>query len=148
MTTKSKYVPRVKKRTLLMAVGCVYTIGGGILMARAMVTLIQIHMHLPLEVVIGIIGGVFFYFMMFRKVFKRHYNRIIHLEIERPCFFSFFNARSYILMSVMITAGVTVRLTGLVPIEYLYTFYITMSLPLLVCAVRFFIEWSRNKELK
>jgi len=147
MTEHKKKFLQIKRRTLMFAAGSVYTIGGGILMARGLVALIQLHLHLPAEIIIGLFGGIGFYFAMFRKISKKHIVRISGIQEAFPNFFSFFGTRSYVLMAIMITAGVTVRMTGLVNVEYLYTFYVTMALPLLISAVRFFVHWSKNKQL-
>ena len=68
----------------------------------------------------------------------KHITRIQNIQEQKPCIFSFFNGRSYLLMSIMITAGVTLRLSGMVPIGYLSLFYIAMGTPLLISALRFY----------
>jgi len=41
-------------------------------------------------------------------------------------------------MTVMITAGITLRKSGIMPQEYLSMLYVTMGIPLLASSVRFY----------
>lgn len=60
------------------------------------------------------------------------------MESDYPCLFSFFNVRSYLVMILMISMGITLRLSGWVPALYLSAVYLTMSVPLLLSSVRFY----------
>jgi len=67
------------------------------------------------------------------------------IKIEDPCFFSFFNLRSYLLMAIMITGGISLRKLHVIHPEILYTFFLSMGLPLLISAYRFFYSWAKNR---
>ena len=76
-----------------------------------------------MEISIGIIAGCFFYILLFAGISKKHITRINLIKIDNPCFFSFFNFRSYLLMAIMISGGISLRLSGLVnPGYFLYLF--------------------------
>ena len=137
-----KIKPGVSKRTLLFIAGCAWTIAGGILISRAMFALLEINHLLILDIIIGITLGIPFYLLLFSRISKKHILRIKTLEIEKPCAFSFFNARSYFMMAIMISGGITIRKLGIINKEILYTFFLTMGIPLLVSAIRFFINWK------
>lgn len=63
--------------------------------------------------------------------------------------FSFFNLRSYFLMAVMISMGITLRKLSLMQIHYLSIFYVAMGIPLGLSSVRFFhCGFSYRKCLK
>ncbi|HTX87736.1 MAG TPA: hypothetical protein VMC08_02015 [Bacteroidales bacterium] len=147
MNLLEKYKPAVRKRTLLLVAGCVWTLAGGILIARALVQLLRFDHHLGWEILAGMVLGIGFYAILFARISRKHINRITLIRVDNPCFFSFFNFRSYLLMSIMITAGVTFRKLNLVNPEYLYTFYLAMGLPLLISAYRFYYSWFKNKDL-
>lgn len=68
----------------------------------------------------------------------KHSRRIINMEEQRPCLFSFFNFRSYLMMALMISMGILLRKTGIVPLSYLSFFYILMGIPLLMSSFRFY----------
>ncbi len=142
-----KFKPAVRKRTLLMIAGCVWSLAGAILIARALAALIPYHHFLSLEILVGLAIGIVFYILLFAKISGKHISRITLIRIDNPCFFSFFNFRSYLLMVIMITAGITVRKLNLINPEYLYTFYLGMGIPLLISAYRFFYSWFKNKDL-
>ena len=147
MNILEKFKPSVNRRTLLLVAGCVWTIAGGILISRALLELWSIHHYLWAELLIGIVLGTIFYLVLFARISKKHITRITLITIDNPCFFSFFNFRSYIMMTVMITAGITLRKLNIINHEILYTFYLTMGIPLLVSAFRFFSGFKKNKTI-
>jgi hypothetical protein len=139
-----KIKPGVRRRTLLLIAGCAWSIAGGILIFRSLVHLIGLNHHLLLEIIFGIGFGILFYILLFAKISKKHITRITLIKIDNPCFFSFFNFRSYLLMTIMISGGITLRLSGLVNPEIIYTFFLCMGIPLLVSAWRFFYSYAKN----
>ena len=141
-----KIKPGVKKRTLLLIAGCAWSIAGGILISRSLSHLISVNHHLTMEIGTGIVFGSLFYLLLFARISKKHITRINLIEIDNPCFFSFFNFRSYLLMAIMISGGITLRLSGLVNPEIIYTFFLCMGIPLLVSAWRFFYSYAKNKK--
>jgi hypothetical protein len=142
-----KYKPAVPRRTLLLIAGCAWTIAGGILISRALVQLISMNDHLVLEILAGLVFGTGFYILLFARISKKHVSRILLIEIDNPCFFSFFNLRSYILMAIMITGGITLRKLDVINRDVLWTFYLTMGIPLLISAYRFYYSYFRNKHM-
>jgi len=141
-----KIKPAVPKRTLLLIAGCAWSIAGGILISRSLIHLIGVNHNLAMEIGIGIGFGSLFYILLFARISKKHITRINLIEIDNPCFFSFFNLRSYLLMAIMISGGVTLRLSGMVNPEIIYTFFLCMGIPLLVSAWRFFYSYAKNKK--
>ncbi|HNW98790.1 MAG TPA: hypothetical protein PKK00_10315 [Bacteroidales bacterium] len=139
-----KYKPSVNKRALLFAAGCVWCFAGCILIARGLLILVPIHHYLFPELLVALIFGICFYIFLFTKISKKHIQRISLLKIDYPCFFSFFNFKSYILMAVMITTGIILRKIDIINHEVLYTFYVAMGIPLSLSAVRFFISGIKN----
>jgi hypothetical protein len=141
-----KIKPGVQKRTLLLIAACAWSIAGGILIFRSLLYLIGVNHNLSTEILIGIVLGGLFYILLFARISKKHINRITLIKIDNPCFFSFFNFRSYLLMTIMISGGITLRLSGLVNPEIIYTFFLCMGIPLLVSAWRFFYSYAKNKK--
>ena len=130
--------PGIPKRYLLFVAALVWTFAGSMLFYRGLSVLIDYPDLLWLKIVISIILGLIFYVVLFNRISLKHTQRILKLEIERPCLFSFFNSRSYLMMALMITMGITLRKTGLVPLQYLSAFYVTMGVPLSLSAIRFY----------
>jgi hypothetical protein len=143
----NKYKPAIKKRNLLLVAGCAWTIAGGILITRALVQLAAMKDYIMVELATGVVFGMLFYILLFARISKKHIYRITLIPLDNPCFFSFFNFRSYLLMAIMITGGITLRKLNIIEPHILWTFYLTMGVPLLVSAYRFFYSWIKNRHL-
>lgn len=140
--------PRVPRTWLLFVAALVWTFAGGMLLFRGYVYSQVKPEHLFLKTGACVLGGLAFYLVMFDKISKKHVTRISNLKLEKPCMFSFFNVRSYLLMALMITTGVTLRKTGLVAPEHLALVYVTMGIPLLMSSFRFYATFFRIKSGK
>lgn len=130
--------PWAPKRYLLFFAAAVWTIAGGVLLYKGVLLLHGMSMLQTIEVAVSVVGGVLFYLLLFSKLSKKHTKRIMELKSERPCAFSFFNIRSYILMVVMISSGILLRRLGVISQQYLLLVYITMGIPLLLSSLRFY----------
>ena len=144
MSLAQKLKPGVTKRTLLYVAGCVWCFAGSMLITRALRSLIEIQHMLSLELFLGVIGGLCFYIFLFTKISKKHITRISLIKADFPCFFSFFNFKSYVLMTLMISGGILLRSSHIIDPEYLYTFYLAMGIPLLFSGFRFFNAGIKN----
>lgn len=130
--------PRTSKRNLLFVAAVVWTFAGGMLLFRGFLMAGNIKHSLLVKILISMVLGVVFYIGMFSKISLKHITRILNMQNDKPGVFSFFNGRSYILMTVMITSGILLRTSGLIKQEYLSMFYIIMGTPLLLSASRFY----------
>jgi hypothetical protein len=130
--------PGVPKRTLLFVAAVIWTFAGSMLLFKGFKMMDAGGRALWLELVLTLIGGLIFYWKMFSKISFKHAHRILNLKENYPCLFSFFNIRSYLLMALMISMGITLRTTGWVAPGHLSYLYLTMSVPLLLSSVRFY----------
>lgn len=133
-----KIKPGVPKRYLMFIAAIVWTFAGGMLLYRGSLFLQQSPTYLWLKLSFSAVGGILFYLVLFSKISLKHARRIVNMEQTKPCLFSFFNVRSYILMSVMISMGIFLRKSGLMPVSYLSVLYVTMGIPLFTSAFRFY----------
>lgn len=99
---------------------------------------------LALELSVSVSLGLMFFALLFSKIVAKHVARILNIKHERPCLFSFFNWKSYLMMGTMISSGISLRTFHLVPMAYLSCFYVTMGTPLLLSSYRFFSEAVSN----
>jgi len=134
----SLFKPAVPKRVLLFVAAMVWTFAGSMLLFKGYKMLDTDSRLLWLQLILTVAGGILFYWKMFSKISLKHTKRILHLKEARPCLFSFFNVRSYLLMALMISMGITLRTTGWVAPGHLSFLYLTMSVPLLLSSVRFY----------
>jgi hypothetical protein len=130
--------PAVPKRTLLFVAAVVWTFAGSMLMYRGYKMVDTSGPYVWLILLLSLTGGIIFYLKLFSGISLKHTLRILSLKEAYPCFFSFFNFRSYLMMVLMITMGITLRTTGWIPPVYLSLLYLMMSVPLLISSVRFY----------
>ena len=124
-----------------------WTTAGGILSGRGLAFMITNTSWLWLRLAGGLVCGIIFYVLLFAKISKKHIKRIKGLNIPYPCAFSFFNLRGYLMMAIMITGGVMLRKFDVINKDWLYNFYVTMGVPLLISAFRFYYFWATNREI-
>ena len=111
--------PRIARRYLYIVAAIVWTFAGSMLLFRGILLFMDDDYLIWFRLVISIIAGILFYWLLFSTISRKHTSRIAAMQLEKPCLFSFFNIKSYILMSLMITAGISLRKSGLVPPVYL-----------------------------
>lgn len=136
----SKLKPTASKRELLFIAAFFWTFAGMMLLYRGIT--------MPGKTVLSrfelsLVPGLVFYIFLFSRISLRHIQRITNLENESPCLFSFFSIRSYLMMFIMISAGILLRVSGIIRPEYLSLLYIIMGVPLLLSAIRFY--WNGIK---
>ncbi len=138
--------PRGTKRLLLFMAAFLWTFAGSMLLVKGIGYLPYMKNLFILKIISSIGGGILFYILMFSKISSKHVKRILSMDIERPCLFSFFNIKSYILMTTMVTFGISLRKFNLLPMEYLPVLYITMGIPLALSSVRFYYHgiWYKS----
>ena len=143
--------PDLPKRYLLFIAAFVWTFAGSLLLYKGCSIFIHYHNLFWARLISSSIGGLLFYVLLFSKISFKHTFRIINLRNEKPCAFSFFNVKSYILMTLMISLGIWLRKSGLIAPEYLSVLYVTMGIPLFLSAFRFYyygIYYNEANELK
>ena len=132
-----KIKPGVPLKYLYLIAGLLWLTGGSMLYLRGFTGLFSLHKPLWLMPV-GIFSGFIFYYAIFSRIPKKHIKRINNIEISRPCAFSFFSFRSYLLMGIMVTGGILLSHSGLISKTILFTFYLTMGTPLILSSLKFF----------
>jgi hypothetical protein len=134
----NKYKPAIARRYLMMIAAIVWLFAGGMLFYKGVSFMIENPSHIALKLIISIAFGLLFFAIMFSKIVAKHITRILNIKHEKPCLFSFFNWKSYLMMGSMITLGILLRTFHLIPMEYLSCFYVSMGTPLLISSHRFF----------
>jgi len=131
----------VSKRTLLFEAAIIWTFAGGMLLFRGS-SMLEASSGFSWFKIIGCIcGGLIFFVLIFLKISRKHVYRIVNLNGDRHLFYEFFNSKSYLMMIVMISLGLFLRKSSIVPIASLSLAYITMGIPLLFSSFRFYHRW-------
>ena len=124
----------VKNKTLLLIAGVVWQIAGfnvirlGILSYMAIDRIWYLYL---LSIVIFCLFGLMFY-----KMSDKHTNRILNYEDDRP-FWHFFDLKSYLIMIFMMSGGIGLRASGLVPYTFIAFFYSGLGCALALAGIVF-----------
>lgn len=139
-----RFKPGIIKEYLLLVAGFVWLFAGSMLIGRGSTYLVHNGHHRIVETAIASLVGLLFYILLFMKISFKHISRIKAKKIDKPCVFSFFDFKGYLMMGIMIAGGVILRHMHYINPEYLYTFYIGMGIPLILSSLRFFSSWRRE----
>jgi hypothetical protein len=129
---------RVSKGVLLFEAASIWMFAGIMLLTRGKIMVESAQGFSVANIFLCLGSGVLFYLYLFSKISAKHIHRIKSLSGDRHFPYQFFNFKSYLMMVGMITMGVTLRKTLIIPIEYLSLIYCTMGIPLFVSSIRFF----------
>jgi len=124
--------PAVPRRALYFVSAAVWLTAGGVLVFRGGQALTDN----TAVVAGGLAAGLLFFRYLFVRISERNIAHIRGLAHERPCVFSFIGWRGYSTMLVMITAGISLRSSGLLPPVALGVLSLIMGTPLLLSSVR------------
>ena len=150
MDLLQKFKPGVSRRTLLIVVGLLWGYAAYRVIRIGIRELESEPVHFWIKILIGFAGFLVFFRLVFLNVVRRHKRRIIALKPDRPCIFSFFNIKSYIIMIFMIALGIIVVRRSLLPPTDLGEFYIALGLSLLASAlfnIYYWINYPKNLEI-
>ena len=137
-----RLTPRIARRYLYIVAALAWTFAGSMLLFRGILLFMDDDYLIWIRLSISIIAGILFYRLLFSNISQKHTSRIATMQLEKPCLFSFFNLRSYILMSLMITGGISLRKSGILPPVYLSVIYVTMGIPLFISSFRFYYAFA------
>lgn len=132
---------QVKKETLLLLAGVVWTIAGlnilriGVFSYRPYVSFGNLGISLLVFLVfqIGIFG----------KLVRKHTKRILSYEEERKQWFHFFDRKSFLIMAIMMSAGIYFRVCGYIPVVWIAVFYSGLGMALCMAGIAFFIQFCK-----
>lgn len=129
--------PETSKRSLLFLAGLAWLFAGVMLISRGIGVAGENSFQIRFRIILSIVAGGLFYRFVFSGISIRQIRRIINLENSKPCLFSFFSLKSYLMMIIMIATGLALRKSGIIHSEYLSAMYITMGIPLMISSLRF-----------
>ena len=131
----------VQKQTLILIAGIVWAIAGfnivriGLVAYQGNFTWWRALLSVAVYAV--------FQIFIFGKMVGKHTNRILQYEEERHNFFRFFDTKSYLIMVFMMTLGIGLRVSGVVPNGFIAYFYTGLGASLLTAGVLFIVRYVR-----
>jgi hypothetical protein len=135
-----RYNPAVPRHYLYAIAGLLWTLAGGLLCVRGAIWLEDFQLSVIASVEAAAIAiAAAGYVFLFSGVVRKNIARIGRLP-ERACVFAFTAPRGYIMIAVMMTAGISLR-TSSIPHYYLSLPYSAMGGVLLTGSVGFYREF-------
>lgn len=136
-------LPKVPPRGLLLTAGLVW-LAAGFNIARLGWPGFLARGLSPLPCLVALAVFLAFFLMIFRKLVRRHTGRILAYEEARVMILYFFDKKSYLLMAGMMTFGILLRRSGLVPPPILGPFYVGLGAALMGAGLGFLRRFIRT----
>lgn len=133
----------VQRNTLLLIACLVWSVAGinilriGLMAYPAYLSVVNVALSLA-------VFGVFQAFV-FGRLVRKHTDRIGSYLEERQFFLRFFDAKSFVIMAVMMTGGIALRSSGLAPERFIAVFYTGLGASLLLAGLLFGRNFGRAR---
>jgi nucleoside recognition membrane protein YjiH len=138
----SRYNPAVPRHYLYAIAGFLWTFAGGLLCVRGTLWLGELRFPAIASIEgASLILAATGYIFLFSGIVRKNVMRIGGLP-DRACVFAFTAWRGYIMIAVMMTAGISLRSSS-IPLYYLSLPYTAMGGILLTGSVAFYREFLR-----
>lgn len=136
---------KVSKRTLLLIAGIVWLAAGGNIAWLGIQAFAQINMSYVWTIILGaVVVFTLFHMKIFSKMVGKHSNRITAYEDNEIGFWRFFDASGYIMMAILMSGGISLRASGLVPMWFIAFFYTGLGIALALSGVSFLVRFARR----
>ena len=130
--------PAVHRKWLILLSGIMWSGVGIFLSGLAIKWMIKLETtQIGLIVITGLILGVGISYFGFSKIAQNNINRIKELP-EKPCVFAFQKWHSYVLIAFMMTMGIMMRTSGLIPKPLLAPVYIGIGFALFSSSILYY----------
>ena len=137
----------VPKNTLMLIAGLVWCAAGASVCRIGFPLLWRYSPAQPSLDAYALAIFLIFYLLIFRRLVYRHSTRLRRDRATRMPVWQFFDARSWIVMAVMMGGGMSLRLSGLVPLWMIAFFYSGLGAALFSCGTRFLWVYRRGDVL-
>ena len=136
---------RVEKHTLLYTAGLIWIIAGANILRIGLVTWFHNDRFHLFQVAEALAVFLFFFLLIFRRLFRKHTARIVGKQ-GKSCPFSFFDKKGWIVMTGMIAAGILIRRFHWAPASFISVFYTGLATALLITGVLFLRRGRRERK--
>lgn len=128
---------KVNSHTLLLIAGIVWIVAGANILRIGIDTWLIDSQYWVFKVGEASVVFLIFYNFIFKKLYHKHSKRICE-KTSSSCPFSFFDIKGWVIMSFMISLGITVRKFQLMPESFIAVFYTGLSIALIITGLLFF----------
>lgn len=141
MNMNVNFIFKTKKVNLILIAGIVWLAAGVNIMRIGILADVQLKYWI---VLLGIATFIAFG-SMFYKITVKHTMRIMQMQQDKVCVFRFFDLKSYILMTVMMSSGILCRKYGVFPLWFIKGFYSGLGTALSLSGVLLIIDFVKEK---
>lgn len=134
----------VRKRQLLLLASVVWLLAGGNILKIGLAAYTAYFS--VINILLSIVVFSVFWHFVFSKLVKKHTHRIMSFQNEKQYFWRFFDKKSFLLMTFMMTGGILLRQWQLVPISFIAVFYSGLGLALFIAGASFGVAFVTVKE--
>ena len=127
---------QVKKQNLLIIAALVWVAAGVNILHIGLEAYAEGYVT-TLNEVLSVAVGLVFWFGTFYKLTKKHTQRITNYEEQHQYFWHFFDLKSFIIMAIMMTGGIALRVSGIVPSVFIAIFYTGLGSALAFAGILF-----------
>ena len=130
----------VKKRTLFLLAGLIWSLAGGNVLKIGL----QAYTNAFSVLNVGLTALVFFLFWtkVFHPLVGKHVIRIHGYEEEYKRPWNFFDKKSFLIMALMMTFGITIRAFHLLPERFIAFFYTGLGTALAMAGILFLFNYA------
>lgn len=136
----------VNRQVLLITAGIVWIIAGANILRIGITTWFNNTQGWLFKSCEATVVFLLFFILVFRGLYYKHTRRIEQKKNEKNCPFAFFDAKGWIIMTFMISVGITVRTFHLLPDSFISVFYTGLALALIVTGVLFLVFWWKRRK--
>ena len=140
---------KVKRENLLVIAGVIWMIAGINILIIGLGTyaaVLDLAWWIIGLLAVGTVIVLGMFHTMFGKLVKKHVKRISSMEGERQNPLLFFDLKSYLIMAFMITFGVALRVSGVIPDWGIAFFYTGLGTALILAGVGFILYRINGSE--
>lgn len=95
-----------------------------------------------LNILLSLLVFLVFQYGVFGRLVRKHTARIQSYAEEKQFFLKFFDAKSFLIMAIMMGGGIALRSSGLAPLRFIAVFYSGLGASLLVAGVLFGVQYG------
>lgn len=134
----SKLKPAVNRKWLIIISGLMWS-GVGVFLNILAISWLKSfnNMQIFISVIIGLLAGLIIARFGFGNIANKNVNRILAYP-KHACIFAFQEWKSYILIVIMMSMGIFLRTTGIVPKYILAPMYIGMGTALFLASFKYY----------
>lgn len=133
----------VPKNQLLLIAGALWSLAAVMVLRVGLPLVVELAPGIPVLVPLAVTVFLAFYALVFSRLLRKHTLRIRSSTAGQLPVWNVFNAASWVIMGIMVTAGMILRVSHALPDWVVAFFYTGLGSALLVCGLRFFAAYLR-----